>query len=127
MRLNAVVDEFACKSDTLIVDFLTILGAQGVPSWKKIDSICGQSFEFKVSDLENTSGITWYLGNDLVIKDSIQFKYAFLGNNSYAPYMVLTDTLGCNVTYYTDSIVVPDLGVVANFQKENKNSSYYGF
>ncbi len=117
----SLVDEFGCKSDTTIVDLLTILGPQGVPSWIKTDSICGQKFIFDLTDMENVSGITWYLGKDLIVRDSTHFNYSFLGNNAYSPYVILTDTLGCNVTYYTDSIVVPDLGVISKFYKEDKN------
>ena len=74
----AIVDEFGCKSDTTINDFLTILGPQGVPSWKKLDSQCGQSFQFNLADLENVSGVTWYLDKDMVIHDSLQVIYSFL-------------------------------------------------
>jgi len=116
----AVVDEFGCKSDTIINDFLTILGPQAIPSWKKLDSQCGQSFQFNLVDLENVSGVTWYLDKDMVVHDSLQFNYSFLGNNAYSPYVILTDTLGCNVTYYTDSIVVPDLGIISKFYTEDK-------
>lgn len=116
----AVVDEFGCKSDTTIVDLLTILGPQGVPSWTKTDSLCGQAYQFSLSDLENVSDITWYLDKDLVVHDSLKFNYSFLGNNAYSPYVILTDTLGCNVTYYTDSIIVPDLGIISKFYTEDK-------
>ena len=117
----AVVDEFGCKSDTTIVDLLTILGPQGVPTWIKTDLLCGQSYQFNLADLESVSVIKWYLDKDLVVHDSLKFNYSFLGNNTYSPYVILTDTLGCNVTYYTDSIVVPDLGIVSKFHTEDKN------
>jgi len=117
----AVVDEFGCKSDTTITNLLTILGPQGYPSWLKKDSVCGQSYQFNLSDLENVSRVTWYLDKDLVIHDSLKFNYSFLGNNAYSPYVILTDTLGCNVTYYTDSILVPDLGIISKFYTEEKN------
>ena len=116
----ALVDEFGCKSDTTIVDFLTILGPQGVPSWIKTDSICGQKFKFDLTDMENVYGIKWYLDTDLIIRDSLHFNYSFLGNNAYSPYVILTDTLGCNVTYYTDSIIVPDVGIISKFHTEDK-------
>ena len=116
----AVVDEFGCKSDTTIDNFITIFGPQGIPAWKKIDSVCGQTFEFSVTDMENVSGTTWYLSKDIVVHDSLNFEFSFLGNNAYSPYVILTDTLGCNVTYYTDSILVPDLGISSKFYIEDK-------
>jgi gliding motility-associated-like protein len=116
----AVVDEFGCKSDTTILNLITVLGPQAVPNWVKTDSICGQSFRFNLTNLENVSGISWYLDKDMVVHDSMQFNYSFLGNNAYSPYVILTDSLGCNVTYYTDSIIVPDLGIISKFYSEDK-------
>ena len=50
-------DQFGCVSDTIMPNFLTILGPKGQPRWEWMGDVCYQKFRFIADSLENVSNL----------------------------------------------------------------------
>lgn len=112
-------DEYGCVHDTTMLDFLTILGPKAVSSWSSLGDICGQNYDFKLSNLENVSSIYWSLDDKTFVPDSLQFKHSYKNIQLYGPTVTLKDSEGCKVTYPLDTITIPDKGINAKFEIVN--------
>lgn len=110
-----ITDEFGCKADTLLFEYLTIFGPSGTPSFVQSPDACGQNVTFTLSNMQNVAGIEWDLGDGTIVKDSTHFTHSYMGINTYHPSVKLTDSTGCVVLYPMNSIVINDNGLVAAF------------
>ncbi len=109
-------DQFGCVSDTIMPNFLTILGPKGQPRWEWMGDVCYQKFRFIADSLENVSNLEWNMTDGTRIKDKLVATHRFKNIQSYGPTLILKDSEGCRVTYPMDTIILKDVGLEANFE-----------
>ena len=114
-------DEFGCVDDTILLDFLTILGPKAVSSWTSMGDICGQNYAFQLTKLENVSSIYWNMDDKTFVPDSLTLKHSYQNIQTYGPTVTLKDPEGCKVVYPLDSITIPDKGIKANYEIQKKS------
>jgi len=110
-----ITDEYGCTSDTIFVDYLTIFGPTGEPSWTSSGDICGQTFNFGADNLTNVVDIIWNLGDGTTVNDTNDFSHTYGDYGSYGPTATLVDALGCEVIHQLPVIAVIDNGLNAYF------------
>lgn len=101
-----ITDEFGCVDDTVLTDFLTILGPTAEPTWTSIGNICLPQFEFSATNQNSVASIVWDLGNGTIISDTNSFNYTYLQSGSYTPTVIVSDASGCQVPYSLNTITV---------------------
>ena len=111
----AIVDEFGCQSDTVLIDFLTIFGPSGEPDWTSLGDICGQTYIFDADNLVNVHDIIWDLGDGSVINDTNAFNYTYTSYETFFPTATIVDSLGCEVLYDLPDITIINNGLEAFF------------
>lgn len=102
----SIVDEYGCAADTVLVDYLTILGPQGDLAWTSIGDPCELIYSFTATNLTFVDSIVWDLDDGTTIFDSTAFSHTY-AVGSYDPTGTLIDSLGCEVTYPMPVLVVP--------------------
>jgi gliding motility-associated-like protein len=113
------VDEFGCKTDTTVKDFLKINGPIGYPTWKGMGDVCGQFYQFDLKNIDKVSKIEWNMDDGTLYNDSITLKHRYPEITIYKPTVTLTDFENCKVTYLMEEpdtlIKIPDTGMDAKF------------
>lgn len=113
------VDEFGCKTDTTVKDFLKINGPIGYPTWKGMGDVCGQFYQFDLKNLDKVSKIEWDLGDGTKYQDSLSLKHKYPEITVYKPTVTLSDFENCKVTYLMEEpdtiIKIPVTGLDAKF------------
>jgi len=102
----SITDEFGCVDDTVLTDFLTILGPSAEPTWTSIGDICIPQYEFSAANQISVASIIWDLGNGTIISDTNTFNYTYLQSGSYTPTVIVSDEFGCQVPYSLNTINV---------------------
>ncbi len=110
-----ITDEFGCTADTTLVNYLTIFGPSGTPSWTQSVDNCGQNVTFSITNLQNTTEIEWNTDNDEILKDTLNFTHTYLEPGTYNPTVTLSDAEGCDVLYNLDPITITNNGLDALF------------
>ncbi len=111
-----ITDEFGCTSDTILVNYLSIFGPTGVPSWTQSTTNCGQNVLFQLNNLQNTTEIMWNVDDGTEnIFDTLLFTHTYLNSGTYNPTVTLTDAEGCAVIYPMNEITIHDNGLTALF------------
>lgn len=111
----SITDEFGCTADTTLIDYLTIFGPSGTPSWTSGADVCGQLFQFEATDLVSVSDIIWDLDDGTTENSVNPFTHQYESYTTYNPTATLVDSLGCEVIYELDPIVVVSNGLNAHF------------
>lgn len=111
----SIVDEFGCKADTTLANFLTIFGPSAAPFHTQDLTVCGQNVVFDIGQYSNVTGTIWSLGDGSKTEDSLHFTHTYLNVSTYYPSVVVSDSNNCQVTYFMDSIVIPNNGINASF------------
>lgn len=111
----SVTDSYGCVDDTLLVDYITVGGPSGDPSWFQSAGECAQGANFVLNDAVNITSITWNLGDGNFMEDTLSFFYNYPEPNSYMPVVTIADALGCEVVYPLNEITVSDDGLNAFF------------
>ena len=108
-----VTDEFGCSDDTVLVDYLTILGPQGDLTSTEFGDPCLLIYEFTVTNMIYVDSIVWDMGDGTIYYNNtiIQHTYAF---GTYYPTCKLIDSLGCEVTYPLDTINANPIVLIAD-------------
>lgn len=112
----SIIDEYGCSSDTALVNFLTIYGPEGTPSWTQSISNCGQNIAFSLIDTSNVVSIVWNTDDGNTVNDSTSFNYSYSSFDAFVPTVTLTDATGCIVIYPMDTIFVLSNGLDAFFE-----------
>lgn len=112
----SIVDEFGCTADTILPDFLTILGPSGNVNWTAVAGVCGQTFDFIPSNLVDVANIIWDLGDGTIVNDTAAFQYGYDSNSTFNPSAILVDTTGCEVAIALPQITITGNGLDAFFQ-----------
>ena len=109
----SVTDEHGCNADTTLVDYLTILGPEGDLAWSVVGDLCERTYNFTATNLLFVDSIVWDLGDGTILYDSVSIThtYAF---GTYNATCKLIDSLGCEVTYPLDPIVVDPVVLTAD-------------
>ena len=94
----SITDEWGCTDDTVLVDYLTISGPSGIPSWTSIGDICSAAYTFQVDSMDGVATVTWDLGDGTITNNNSQFGHIYDDDGSYVPVVTLTDPSGCQVT-----------------------------
>ncbi len=110
-----VTDSYGCVDDTLLVDYVTVGGPSGDPSWFQTPGECAQGANFVLNNANNVASITWYMGDGNTLEDTLSFFYNYAEANSYFPEVIIADDLGCEVVFPLDEIIVSDDGLNAFF------------
>lgn len=108
-----VTDEFGCTADTALVDYLTILGPGGTIDWASVGDQCEHIYSFSATSLTFVDSIVWDLNDGTTIFDSTLFSHTY-AIGSYDPTCTLIDSLGCEVTYPMQNLVVPNITISAD-------------
>ena len=111
----SVTDSYGCVDDTLLVDYITVGGPSGDPSWFQTAGECAQGANFVLNDAVNVTSITWNLGDGNFMEDTLSFFYNFPDPDTYSPSVIIADALGCEVLYPLNDITVSDDGLTAFF------------
>lgn len=109
----SIVDEYGCSADTVLVDYLTILGPQGDLTWVEIGQPCEHIYSFSATNLVFVDSIVWDMDDGTIIFDSTLFVHTF-AVGTYVPTGTLIDSLGCEVTYPMPTLTVPNIVLTAN-------------
>ena len=112
LSLN-ITDEFGCTADTILVDYLTILGPGGTLNWTIVGDQCEHNYAFEATDLTFVDSIVWDLDDGTILFDSTFLTHSY-AIGSYEPTCTLIDFLGCEVTYPMQTLVVPNIVLFAN-------------
>lgn len=115
----SITDEHGCSADTTLIDYLTILGPEGDLDWSVVGDPCERTYNFSATNLLFVDSIVWDLGDGTILYDStnINHTYAF---GTYNATCKLIDSLGCEVTYPLDPIIVDPIVLVANAGPDNQ-------
>ena len=97
------------------MDYITIGGPSGDPSWFQTAGECAQGANFVLSNAVNVSSIIWNLGDGNFMEDTLSFFYNFPEPDTYSPSVTIADALGCEVIYPLNEITVSDDGLNAFF------------
>lgn len=111
----SITDEFGCTADTTLIDYLTIFGPTGEPSWTSFGDLCGQSFIFDSDNLQNVTNIQWDMGDGTIFNTLDPFTYDYQSYQTFNPSATLMDTNGCEVVYELPPIYVINNGLNALF------------
>lgn len=111
----SVTDEYGCVGDTTVVDFLTIGGPEGTASVTQNAGICAQGAYFQLSDTSNISSITWTMGDQNTVLDTVAFLYTYSTPGTYTASVTIADDLGCEVVYPLNPVTVVDDNLAADF------------
>lgn len=110
-----IVDEYGCSSDTTLVNYLTIFGPTGTPSWTQSAFACGQYVTFTLTDTSSVSNIVWNTDDGSFTNDSLHFVHNYTSINTFNPTVTLTDANGCSVIYPMNPITILSNGLDALF------------
>lgn len=110
-----IVDEYGCSSDTTLVDYLTIFGPTGTPSWVQSAIACGQYVTFTLADTSSIATIVWNTDDNETVNDSLTFVHNYTSIDTFNPTVTLTDANGCSVIYPMDPITIQSNGLDAHF------------
>lgn len=110
-----VTDEYGCKGDTTIVDFVTIGGPEATASVTQNAGICAQGAYFQLLDTSNISSITWNMGDQNTVLDTVAFLYNYTNPGTYTASVTIADDLGCVVVYPLNPVTVVDDNLTADF------------
>lgn len=109
----SIVDEYGCSADTVLVNYLTILGPQGDLAWTAIGDPCEHMYSFSATNLSFVDSIVWDMDDGTTVFDSTAFSHTY-AVGSYDPTGTLIDSLGCEVTYPMPALVVPPIVLSSN-------------
>jgi gliding motility-associated-like protein len=112
LSLN-VSDQFGCNADTVLVDYLTILGPGGDLSWTSIGEECEHKYKFSATNLTYVDSIIWHLDDGDTTFNLIDFDHIYAVGN-YNPIGTLIDKLGCEMKFPMNTIVAPTIILSAN-------------
>ena len=98
-------DQFGCKDDTLLIDYIKILGPTVDADWTNTNTSCGNEFNFIAQNVRPYDSIYWDLDDNTFYFDSLDFLYSY-NSGSFIPKAIVTDTIGCAVTYELPSIAI---------------------
>ena len=108
-----VTDEFGCTADTVLVDYLTILGPGGKLGWTSVGDACEHKYNFTATDLIYVDSIIWHLDDGDTTFNLKDFDHIYaLGN--YNPIGTLIDNLGCKIKFPMNTIDAPKIILSAN-------------
>ena len=108
-----VTDEFGCTADTSLVDYLTILGPGGTINWEIFGDQCEHIYSFSATSLTFVDSIVWDLDDGTIVFDSTLFTHTY-AIGAYNPTSTLIDSLGCEVTYPMQTLVVNLIAIAAD-------------
>ena len=100
-----VTDEFGCNADTLLIDFIKILGPKVDGNWVNTNSSCGNEYQFTASNLNPINTLFWDLNDGTSYNDSLDFLHSY-NSGMYIPKVTVTDPIGCAVIYELPSISI---------------------
>ena len=108
-----VTDEFGCTSDTVLVDYLTILGPEGKLSWTSVGDACEHTYKFLATNLNNVDSIIWHLDDGDTTFNLKDFDHIYTIGD-YHPIGTLIDSLGCKIKFPMNIIEAPKIILSAN-------------
>jgi gliding motility-associated-like protein len=109
----SIVDEYGCTADTVLVDYLTILGPLGDIAWTAIGPACEHLYSFSATNLVFVDSIVWDLDDGTFVFDSATFSHTY-SVGAFNPTGTLIDSLGCEVTYPMAALVVDPIVLSAD-------------
>ena len=112
LSLN-ITDQYGCVADTVLVDYLTILGPTGTLDWLSVGDVCEHLYTFSATNLVFVDSIVWDLNDGTTVFDSTTFTHQY-AVGSFDPTGTLIDSLGCEVTYPMNTLVVPSIVLSSN-------------
>ncbi len=112
LTLN-ITNEYGCKADTALIDYLTILGPTGTINWMTLGDACLHNYQFDATNLNFVDSIIWHLDDGDTIYNATSFTHDYTVG-SYNPTSSLIDLLGCKVTYPMNNITVTTISISAN-------------
>ena len=108
-----ITNEYGCKADTSLVDYLTILGPTGTLNWTSLGDACLHKYQFDATNLHFVDSIVWHLDDGDTIYNSTSFTHVY-PVGSFNPTSSLIDSLGCKVTYPMNTVVVAPINISAH-------------
>jgi gliding motility-associated-like protein len=109
----SITDEYGCTDDTTISNYVSIGGPLGNPQWIQDNTICAQGALFTIQNPSNIDSVSWNLGNNIWIGDSLTFSYFYPNTGTYNPSVTLYDTAGCQILYLLPPITANISGLNA--------------
>jgi len=112
LSLN-VTDNYGCSADTVLTDYLTILGPGGNLSWTSVGDACERKYNFTATNLTYVDSIIWHLDDGDTTFNLTDFNHNYAVGN-YNPIGTLIDNLGCKMKFPMNAIVAPSIILSAN-------------
>ena len=109
----SVTDEHGCTADTTLIDYLTILGPQGDLAWSVVGDACERTYNFTATNLIFVDSIVWDLGDGTILYDSTSLTHTY-AYGTYNATCKLIDSLGCEVTYPLDPLLIDAILLTAD-------------
>lgn len=100
-----ITDEFGCIDDTLLVDYIKILGPTVNSNWINTGTSCGNEYLFTATNFNPINTLLWDLNDGTNYSDSIDFLYSY-NSGIFTPKVTVTDPIGCAVIYELPAISV---------------------
>ena len=110
-----VTDQYGCKGDTTIFDYVEIAGPQGNPLALQNGNICAQGAGFVIQNPVDVDSVVWNMGDGTFVYNQMNFTYNYNNPGTYVASVTLINQAGCEITTVLDSVTVFDDGLNANF------------
>ena len=111
LSLN-ITNEYGCTSDTILTDYLTILGPEGTMDWVALGDPCLRQYQFDLTNPTFVDSVIWRMddGDTVFMLNSFTHVYPVGTHN---PTCSLIDALGCKVTYPMNTISVSPISIAS--------------
>ncbi|MFN5415472.1 MAG: PKD domain-containing protein [Flavobacteriia bacterium] len=113
-----IQDAIGCIDTMFVDDYLVIQGPSALPLITSSATVCGQTFDFAVTNPNNVVSWSWNLGDasSVISADEADnaFNHTYSGVQTYYPILSVVDGTGC-VVNYVDTVTIQPNGVTANF------------
>lgn len=113
-----IQDGTGCIDTLEVNDFLEIQGPSATPIITESATVCGQTFDFQLTNPSNVVSWSWNLGDASTVNSADEadnaFNHTYLGVQNYNTVLSIVDGTGC-VVNYLDTVSISPNGVVANF------------
>ncbi len=102
-----MIDQYGCKDDTILVDYLTIGGPSTKIKFDSIGTICDNLFHFDTLNSKSIDHLIWNFGDGSSSSVTpIEHDYPLAG--TYTPTLTIYDINNCTVDYPMTAFSVPN-------------------
>ncbi len=101
----SITDQFGCQADTILTNYLKILGPKADLDWTPTGSACDHKYLFSATNLKTVDSLIWNLDDNSTAIHSTSFSHSYLPG-TYNPSVSLIDPNQCEVNYPLNQIII---------------------